>query len=585
MTAGQTLTRAAIAAVAAAVALAALPLSPAGAAPASAATVMVAAKPDRGSLRVVAQGVPQGRQAKITVARKDFRKKLRSAGTLRNLKPGTYRVWASPIVADGGTAAVPNLPLRVKVPKKRPATLSMQYQWSPKTDVYAPGPVTGLSVSGFGASSVSLQWVNSVAPDLQGVAIRRKQGPVAPVALDDGQVVQVGAGDESATDTGLAQFTTYSYSVFMVDTAGNASPPATVSATTTGQAAEVTAGTQHTCAQLPDSVDPEQGGQVACWGTNAAGQLGDGTSTMAWEPRLVPLTQVMQIVAGADHTCARLRDGSVWCWGRNDHGQLGDGTTVNAPVPVKVALSVPVMSIAAGGDHTCAVATNGGLRCWGDNEFGQLGARPSPAVTTPPTTAIATTVTAVTAGWSHTCYLRGGAVRCFGANGDGQLGNGSTQNSQQAVLVPELTKVTQVAAGVGHTCAVVSDKTLHCWGANDEGQIGDGTKITRLSPVLVSGAFTEVAAGAYHTCGITDPNQLRCWGRNGTGRLGDGTTADRLLPTRVALSAAVSSLAAGGYHTCAVAGTKTLCWGFNGLGQLGNPTVTSSLDPRAVRGL
>lgn len=536
-------------------------------------------------MRVVAQGVPQGRQAKITVARKDFRKKLRSAGTLRNLTPGTYRVWASPIVADGGTAAVPNLPLRVKVPKKRPATLNMQYQWSPKTDVYAPGPVTGLSVTGFGAGSVSLRWVNSMAPDLQGVAIRRKQGPVAPVALDDGQVVAVGAGDESVTDTGLAQFTTYSYSVFMVDTAGNASPPATVSATTSGQATKVTTGTQHTCALLPDRMDPDRGGQVACWGSNAAGQLGDGSATMAWEPRLVALTGAMQIVAGADHTCALLDDASVWCWGRNDHGQLGDGTTVNSPVPVRVALPAGATSIAAGGDHTCAVAANGALRCWGDNEYGQLGVRPASAVTTPPTTAVATSVTSVTAGWSHTCYIRGGAVRCFGANGEGQLGNGSTQNSQQAVLVPELTRVSRVSAGVGHTCAVLSDRTLYCWGANDEGQIGDGTRASRLSPVLVSGAYTEIAAGAYHTCGITDTNQARCWGRNGTGRLGDGTTSDRLVPTRVAVPAPATSLAAGGYHTCAVAGAKTLCWGFNGLGQLGNPAVTSSLDPRAVNGL
>lgn len=584
MTLGQTLTRAAIVATATAAALAALPLSPASATPSPASMVMVAAKPDRGSLRVVAEGVPQGRQAKITVARKDYRKKLRSAGTLRNLKPGTYKVWASPIVADGGTAAVPNLPLRVKVPKRRAATLNMLYQWSPKTDVYAPGPVTGLTVAAVGATSVSLRWVNSVAPDLQGVAIRRKQGPVAPTSLDDGVVVAVNPTDQAVTDSGLDQLTTYSYSVFMVDAAGNVSDSAMTSATTDGQAAEVAAGTNHTCALLPDSAVPV-GGQVACWGANNAGQLGDGTRTMAWEPRLAAVTDVVQIVSGGDHTCARLRDATVWCWGRNDHGQLGDGTTVDSALPVKAILPAGSATIAAGGDHTCAVSTTGALRCWGDNEFGQVGVRPSPAVTTAPSTAVASTVTAVSTGWSHTCYVRGGVARCFGANADGQLGNGTTDNSWTPVQVLGLTRVNRLSAGVGHSCAALMDKTLHCWGDNEQGQVGDGTRTTRDEPVVVAGSYSAVSSGAYHTCAITEAEQARCWGRNFTGRIGDGTVTDRLVPARVDLDVPVTSLTAGAFHSCAVADKTTLCWGSNGLGQLGTPLVTQALAPRTVSGL
>lgn len=567
-------TRAAIAATAAAAALAVLP------APA-AHSALPAKQSDRGSLRVVADGVPQGRNAKIVVARKDWRKKLRSNGTLRNLKPGTYRVWATPIVADGGTAAVPDLPVRVRVPRRQSATLNLRYLWSPKTDVYAPSPVSGLSAEST-PGSVSLRWVNSYAPDLQGVAVRRKAGPVAPTALDDGKVVQVGPTGSEATDADVQQFATYSYSVFMVDTAGNASPPVSVTATTKGQAVEVQAGDTHTCALLGEST---ANGQVACWGANDEGQLGTGDRNASAEPRVVGIDGAVQVVAGASHTCARLRDASVWCWGDNDHGQLGDGTTTDSAVPLQVNLPAQTAYIAAGGDHTCAVSTGGALRCWGDNEFGQSGQKPSQGVIGPQATPIASQVTTVATGWSHTCFVRSGSVRCLGLNTDGQLGNGTTDNAWAALLVPGLTRVSRLTAGAAHTCAVLQDKSVSCWGANDHGQLGDGSTVERHLPVSLTGAYADVSAGLYHSCAVTDTGALRCWGRNHSGRLGDGTTIDRLVPTRVLVNGSTARVAAGGYHSCSVVATDTFCWGANGIGQLGNPVFGRSPWPVSVTGL
>jgi alpha-tubulin suppressor-like RCC1 family protein len=72
------------------------------------------------------------------------------------------------------------------------------------------------------------------------------------------------------------------------------------------------------------------------------------------------------------YTCG-ITAGASYCWGANAFGELGDGTTILRKSPAPVTGNPRFTAISAGGFHACGVTTTGDAYCWGNNNDGQLG--------------------------------------------------------------------------------------------------------------------------------------------------------------------------------------------------------------------
>jgi alpha-tubulin suppressor-like RCC1 family protein len=172
------------------------------------------------------------------------------------------------------------------------------------------------------------------------------------------------------------------------------------------------------------------------WGHNGTHELTNSDITRVYtDPQCGEVPDVVQMVAGADHVCVRHAAGTFACWGERYYGQLGLGGGINdtadiPPYGQETSLPTPVVQLAAGASHTCALLSDGSVTCFGLNSKGQVG----PGATTTaeevrqpaPVTGFAGRVVSLGAGPTaqHTCaILADGSLQCWGSDSDGQLGD------------------------------------------------------------------------------------------------------------------------------------------------------------------
>lgn len=312
---------------------------------------------------------------------------------------------------------------------------------------------------------------------------------------------------------------------------------------------EVTTGRSHSCALTLE-------GEVACWGQNTGGALGDGTHVNRHRPAWAQGVRfALDVDAGADHTCAQLEGGRVVCWGGERAGEAGS--------PVELRGSRVTLRQVAVGQRVCGLDYRGEALCWGDS----LGDAPTPL-------SLGGAGQILDAGVQRVCVLMGPRrAQCY------------AYADLSRALPVHLEAATQLAVSGDHAC-VTGQGEVRCWGNNEHGQIGDGTLVAPAEPVRVElpDRATHVTTGWSHSCATTAPGAVFCWGNNDHGQLGTGSRESTASPVRVeGFNAPVIRVAAGMGHTCAVqADRRVFCWGDNEFGQVGVASRDDQLRPTEV---
>ena len=333
-------------------------------------------------------------------------------------------------------------------------------------------------------------------------------------------------------------------------------------------------------------------GTVSAWGGNAAGELGDGTTTDSNVPvQVTGLTGITAVVGAESNGFALRSDGTVWAWGYNADGELGNGTTTNSLVPVQVPGLTGVTAIAGNWRSEYALRSDGTVWAWGLNTSGQLGNGTTTGSSVPVQVTGLTGVTAIAGGGGFAyALLSDGTMRAWGFGYDGELGNGTFVHTNPLPLhVSVLTDVVAIAAGGDDGYALRSDGMVWAWGWNLQGELGYGQPANSSSVPGQVGDLTGVTAIASEgttAYAMRSDDTVWAWGDNRYGELGNATTSSSIAPVRVAWLTGSSSIAAGGYSGYSLGGAVTPVGGALSARELpGSANLCAPCAAKAARAL
>lgn len=329
--------------------------------------------------------------------------------------------------------------------------------------------------------------------------------------------------------------------------------------------------------------------RLYCWGSGEKTGTDPKTEHETEHvPAAVRLEAAIQSVsAGGEHTCALTPAGEAYCWGDNANGELGDGTTEFRQLPVPVDTDLRFSQIDVSENSTCALTDEGVAYCWGAGGCGLgVGGEQCEEVEgrlTPAEVETNLTFTEIRVGGGPTVAVTAdGRGYCWGLS-CGEFVVGDDYAVPQELQGDRHWRTLDAYLGI--ICGVTTDNEAYCGNESGIGKdslmLGTGEGIVDADTLVkVAGGhrFRAVRVGLRHVCGVTVDDRAFCWGQNLLGELGDGTEGreeHREVPTPVvgdlSFEALQAGVGTGGRHTCGVTtGGEAYCWGSDEDGKLGD---------------
>jgi alpha-tubulin suppressor-like RCC1 family protein len=461
---------------------------------------------------------------------------ITSGGVLNAAFAGPVYIWVTGTLNLGGTENLGGFPANLQFLVVGTGPVNVNSGGQLFGQIYAPNATLTLGSTVFGSVTGSQVTLNSGAD----------------VHFDQSSACASGKAVSILTDTGCALTTAGGIKCWGDNFHGELGDGTTINSPIPVQVQGITSGATAVATGGAEVCAIAAGGAAKCWGNNnGTGSLGNGTTADSSVPvQVTGLTSGVKVISIAFETgCAVTATNGLVCWGSNDAGELGNGTTNNSLVPIAVpGLSSGVRSVSVGGNEVCAVVS-GAVKCWGFNPFGNLGNGTTTQSFVPvQVSGLTSGFTQVSVGILSVCALSAsGTVMCWGNNASGQLGNSGSTSTCEGLpcsLVPlpvlGLSGVTSISVGADAACAIKTGGDVVCWGSNASGQLGNGTTTDSTSPVQVTGltsGVTSVSMGADGAaCAATSrpTGTLLCWGQNFFNQLGNNTGVNSLVPVPVA---------------------------------------------------
>ena len=313
------------------------------------------------------------------------------------------------------------------------------------------------------------------------------------------------------------------------------------------------------CAIVERGTDVGEGDDIYCWSTSRLPAVVDISGTDLDGKSMTTVTR------GSSHQCVSTSDGEVWCWGSNSNRQLADGTTSERTKPVRVSTGEQnhpsgflsnVTQVHAALNRTCAVTSDGAAYCWGNGPHGNgtnttvnAPVRVSTGVQGD-SSGFLTGVTQVSVARDHSCAItteNGGKAYCWGNQANGKVGNGvtsSTITTPVAVLTTGVLSgksIVQISAGARLTCAVTLDEKVFCWGAIAGYVYSTATSFGFVNNgSLLNKPVKAVSVGAEAACVVATDNTVHCFGDGRGGERGNNNYTRSTVTTLVDNSAVLS---------------------------------------------